>query len=326
MAKNGSDPRGNPAGRIRIGISACLLGKKVRYDGGHKQDRYITDTLGQFFDYIPVCPEVEYGLSVPREPMHLAGSVENPRLVTIHTGIDHTAGMKDWAKEKLDELARQGLCGYIFKSRSPSSGMRGVKVYAGSGPPVHRGVGIFAAAFMKRFPLIPVEDEGRLHDPGLRENFIERVFVFKRWREFTQNKPSAGGLVEFHARHKLLVMAHSPKHLSALGRIVGNAKGYGQGLADAYIEALMEALRLAATTRKNTNVLYHIAGYFKKELTGDEKKELLEVIDWYHRGLIPLVVPVTLLNHYVRKYDKPYLKGQYFLNPHPVELMLRNHV
>jgi len=326
VERNDDNPRGDSPGKIRIGISACLLGKKVRYDGGHKQDPYVTDTLGQFFDYVPVCPEVEYGLSVPREPMHLAGSVEDPRLVTIHTGVDHTAGMKEWAAEKLDELAQQGLSGYIFKTKSPSSGMRAVKVYMGSGPPVHRGVGIFAAAFMKRFPLIPVEDEGRLHDPGLRENFIERVFVFERWRRFTDNKPSLGGLVDFHTRHKLLVMAHSPKHLSALGRLVGNAKGYGQDLSNAYIETLMEGLRLIATSRKNTNVLHHITGYFKKDLSSDEKEELLEVIEWYRRALIPLVVPVTLLNHYVRRYDKPYLNGQYFLNPHPVELMLRNHV
>jgi len=326
VERNDDNPRGDSPGKIRIGISACLLGKKVRYDGGHKQDPYVTDTLGQFFDYVPVCPEVEYGLSVPREPMHLAGSVEDPRFVIIYIGVDHTAGMKEWAAEKLDELAQQGLSGYIFKTKSPSSGMRAVKVYMGSGPPVHRGVGIFAAAFMKRFPLIPVEDEGRLHDPGLRENFIERVFVFERWRRFTDNKPSLGGLVDFHTRHKLLVMAHSPKHLSALGRLVGNAKGYGQDLSNAYIETLMEGLRLIATSRKNTNVLHHITGYFKKDLSSDEKEELLEVIEWYRRALIPLVVPVTLLNHYVRRYDKPYLNGQYFLNPHPVELMLRNHV
>ncbi len=326
MAGNNKDSRERSGGKIRIGISACLLGKKVRYDGGHKQDRYITDTLGQFFDYVPVCPEVECGLSVPREPMHLADSVEDPRLVTVHTGIDHTTGMKEWARDKLDELARQGLSGYIFKTKSPSSGMRGVKVYIGSAPPVHRGVGIFAAAFMRRFPLIPVEDEGRLHDPGLRENFIERVFVFERWRQFTRKGNSLRDLIAFHEGHKLLIMAHSPKHLSALGRLVGNAKGYGQGLGDTYIETLMEGLGLIATTRKNTNVLHHITGYFKKDLSGDEKKELLEVIDRYHRGSIPLVVPVTLLNHYVRKYDKTYLKGQHYLNPHPVELMLRNHV
>lgn len=312
--------------KITIGISSCLLGKKVRYDGGHKNDRYITDTLGQFFDYIPVCPEVEYGLPVPREAMHLAGDVDNPRLVTVRSGVDHTEGMKKWAENKLEELAPQGFSGYIFKSKSPSSGMRGVKVYVGSAPPVHRGVGIFAAAFMKRFPLIPVEDEGRLHDPGLRENFIERVFVFARWREFVEKKGSIKDLVEFHSRHKLLIMAHSPKHLSALGRLVAGKRGFGPDVRDLYIETLMEGLRLIATIRKNTNVLHHIIGYFKKNLSGDEKKELLEIIDRYHRGLIPLVVPVTLLNHYVLGYDESYLKDQYYLNPHPVELMLRNHV
>lgn len=312
--------------KITIGISSCLLGEKVRYDGGHKHDRYITDTLGQFFDYVPVCPEVEYGLPVPREAMHLAGDVNDPRLVTVRTGVDHTEGMKGWAENKLEELARQGLSGYIFKSKSPSSGMRGVKVYAGSAPPVHSGVGIFAAAFMKRFPLTPVEDEGRLHDPGLRENFIERVFVFARWREFAEKGGSVKDLLEFHSRHKLLIMAHSPKHLSALGKLVSGQQGFGPDVRDLYIETLMEGLRLIATIRKNTNVLHHIMGYFKKDLGGGEKKELLEIIDRYHRGLIPLVVPVTLLNHYVLNYDEPYLKGQYYLNPHPVELMLRNHV
>lgn len=312
--------------KITIGISSCLLGEKVRYDGGHKHDRYITDTLGQFFEYVPVCPEVEYGLPVPREAMHLAGDVDNPRLVTIRTAVDHTEGMKKWAENKLEELARQGLSGYIFKSKSPSSGMRGVKVYTGSAVPVHRGVGIFAAAFMNRFPLTPVEDEGRLHDPGLRENFIERVFVFARWREFAEKGGSVKDFIEFHSRHKLLIMAHSPKHLSALGKLVAGKRGFGPDVRDLYIETLMEGLRLIATIRKNTNVLHHIMGYFKKDLSGGEKKELLEIIDRYHRGLIPLVVPVTLLNHYVLNLDEPYLKDQYYLNPHPVELMLRNHV
>jgi len=316
----------SPVDKIAIGISACLLGEKVRYDGGHKHDRYITDTLGQFFNYVPVCPEVEYGLPVPREAMHLTDGFENPGLVTVRTGIDHTEGMKSWAWKKLDELARQGLSGYIFKSKSPSCGMRGVKVHKGSGGPVHQGSGIFANAFTKRFPLIPAEDEGRLHDPGLRENFIERIFVFHRWREFTKKGGGAGGLVEFHGSHKLLIMAHSPKHLSALGRLVACAEGPRPRLNDLYVETLMEGLRLIATSRKNTNVLHHIMGYFKKELGGGEKRELLEIIDHYQRGLIPLVVPVTLLSHYVSKYDKPYLKKQYYLNPHPVELMLRNHV
>lgn len=312
--------------KITIGISTCLLGEKVRYDGGHKHDHYITDTLGRYFDWVPVCPEVGCGLPVPREAMRLVGNPEDPRLLTIRTRIDHTDRMKGWAQKKLDELAKEGLSGFIFKSRSPSSGMQGVKVYSESGMPGHRGAGIFAKAFMERFPLLPAEDDGRLNDPKLRENFIERVFVFKRWQEFLEKGGSLSDLVNFHTGHKLLVMAHSPQHVITLGRYVAGTGGYGGRLNDLYIETMMEALHLVATSRKNTNVLSHIMGYFKKQLTGDEKQELLEIIEHYYKGLIPLVVPVTILNHYVRKYNEPYLKRQHYLNPHPLELMLRNHV
>ncbi len=311
------------ADKITVGVSACLVGNKVRYDGAHKRDRSITDILGRFLTYVPVCPEAECGLPVPREPMHLAGSAGNPRLVTIHTGIDHTERMERWVRDRLDELKDSGLCGFIFKSRSPSCGVRGIKVYRDSGRPSGSGTGIFASAFMKRFPLIPVEDEDRLHDPGLRENFIERIFVCRRWQDFTGSRHTARGLVEFHARHKYLIMAHSPKHLAALGRLVAAADHETE---KSYIRILTDALRLAATKARNTNVLHHITGYFKNELDTAEKKELREIIDRYRHGLIPLAVPVALLNHYVLKYDKTYLKEQYYLNPHPAELMLKNHV
>ncbi len=311
---------------IKIGISTCLLGEKVRYDGGHAHDHYITDTLGRYFDFISVCPEVEYGLPVPREAMHLTGVPENPRLVTIRSGIDHTEGMKKWAQGRLDDLAKEGLCGFIFKSRSPSSGMQGVKVYNEKGVPVKSGVGIFADAFLKRFPLLPAIDDGRLNDPGLRENFIERVFVCYRWLEFLKKGGKPKDLVEFHANHKLLMMAHSPKETTTLGRYVADAKSYGGELNTVYAEAMMKTLRLSTTAKKNTNVLSHIMGYFKKQLTADEKAELIEIIENYHQGLIPLIVPITILNHYVRKYEEPYLKKQIYLNPHPLELMLRNHV
>ena len=312
--------------KIKIGISACLTGKKVRYDGSQKQDHYITDTLGQYFDFISVCPEVEYGLPVPREPMHLAGVPENPRLVTVRTGIDHTEGMNKWAEERLRELDKQKLCGFIFKSRSPSSGMKGVKVYDEKGVPHPSGVGIFAAAFMKKFPLIPVIDEGRLNDPGLREAFVEKVFVFHRWLEFLKRGGSTKDLLEFHTNHKLLMLAHSRKHATILGRHIAGSKGYAGQLNTVYIEAMMEGLKLPATTKKHTDVLSHIMGYFKKQLTADEKQELIEIIENYHKGFIPLIVPITVLNHYVRKYDEPYLKKQVYLNPSPLELMLRNHV
>jgi uncharacterized protein YbgA (DUF1722 family)/uncharacterized protein YbbK (DUF523 family) len=314
------------ADKIRIGISSCLLGEKVRYDGGHKLDRFIAETLGRYFDWVPVCPEVEYGLPVPREEMRLVGEPESPRLLTRRTGVDHTEGMLRWADRRLGELEGEGLCGFIFKSRSPSSGIGGVKVYTPSGTPSRKGAGVFGRAFMKRFPLLPVEDDGRLHDPALRENFIERVFVFRRWREFLKKGASPGGLVAFHTRHKLLVLAHSVRHYKALGRLVaGGKRQRTEALLAEYIGTLMEGLRLLATPRKNTNVLLHAMGYFKKLLTPDEKQELLEVIKAYHNGYVPLVVPVTLIIHYVRKFDEEYLKGQYYLNPHPMELMLRNH-
>ncbi len=312
--------------KIRIGISACLLGQNVRYDGGHQHDRYITDTLGRWFDWVPVCPEVEYGLPVPREAMRLVGGPANPRLLTIRSRIDHTDGMLAWAKGRLEALAAEDLSGFIFKSRSPSSGMAAVRVYSDSGMAVKKGVGIFAGAFMKRFPLLPVEEDGRLNDPILRENFIERIFVHRRWRDLEKRGGTVKEIIAFHAEHKLLLLAHSPKHLTALGRLVADPDGKKlPELRDTYLRTLMEALRLTATVRKQTNVLQHMAGYFKKRLSPDEKRELAEVIEQYHRGLLPLIVPVTLIAHHVRLYDEPYLKRQVYLHPHPLELMLRNH-
>ena len=312
---------------IRIGISACLLGEKVRFDGGHKLDHYLKETLGSFVEWVPVCPEVECGLPIPREAMHLVGDPESPRLLTVRTGKDHTERMLRWAEKKLKELETLDLCGFVFKSRSPSSGMKGVKVYSPNGMPRHRGVGIFARAVMEHFHLLPAEDEGRLSDPGLRENFIERVFVFRRWKDFMLKGRTIKDLISFHTDHKLLVLSHSPRHYRTLGALVATAKEFSPGhLHSEYLSILMEGLRMIATVRKNTNVLQHIMGYFKNLLTPDEKKELMEVIGDYHKGLIPLIVPIVLLRHYVRKYDEPYLKRQHYLNPIPAELMLRNHV
>jgi len=312
---------------IKIGVSSCLLGEKVRFDGGHKHDRYITGTLGKYFTFVPVCPETECGLAIPREAMRLVGAVDSSRLVTNKTGIDHTERMQTWAAKRLDALDRENLCGFIFKKDSPSSGLHRVRVYSGKGPPARTGRGIFAAAFTRRFPRIPVEEEGRLHDPGLRENFIERVFALKRWREALERKQSVGSLVAFHTREKLLLMAHSQKHYRQMGRLVAMGKSLAVNrLYDDYETLLMEALHLKATVAKQTNVLMHILGYFKKQLSGDEKQEMLGVIDNYRSGHLPLIVPVTLLNHFVRKYRQPYLSDQTYLQPHPLELALRNHV
>ncbi len=312
--------------RIKIGISTCLLGEKVRYDGGHKLDRYITETLGRFFEYVPVCPEVEYGLPVPREALRLTGDPASPRLIVIRTGEDHTDGMRRWAEKKLKDLGREALCGFIFKSRSPSSGLKGVTVYTSQGVPSRRGTGIFAAAFTRTYPLIPVTDDERLHDPDLREMFIESVFVFRRWQEFLTKGGQTKDLVALHTGLKFLILAHSPKHYGALGKLVARAGSCRpEDVHASYGTLLMEALRFRATKSKNANVLLHSMGYFKKRLTGDEKEELLETIDSYRKGYVPLIVPLTLINHYVRKYREPYLKQQVFLNPRPLELMLRNH-
>ena len=302
------------------------MGENVRYDGGHQRDRYLTQTLGRYFEWVPVCPEVEYGLPVPREAMRLVGDPTSPRLVTIRSGIDHTAGMQAWAKNKFLSLAKESLCGFIFKSKSPSSGMTAVKVFGGAGVPSRRGTGIFAGAFMARFPFMPVEDDGRIHDPVLRENFIERVFVFHHWQVMMQKEFKFNDLEIFHRDHKLLMMSHSPKHLTLLGRIAANhEKMTLSQAASEYHQIMMAGLKLIATPKKQTNVLMHILGYFKKQLTKDEKHELLGIIERYYQGALPLIVPMTMLAHYIRKFDEPYLQGQIYLNPHPVEFMLRNH-
>jgi uncharacterized protein YbgA (DUF1722 family)/uncharacterized protein YbbK (DUF523 family) len=313
--------------KVRIGISSCLLGNEVRWNAGHKLDRYLTNTLGQFVEYVPVCPEVEAGFGVPRESFRLVGDPENPRLITFKSKTDHTDQMTRWAKKRVKELEKEDLCGFIFKSDSPSSGMIRVKVYTEKGMPEKKGVGMFARAYMDHFTLIPVEDDGRLHDPAIRENFIERIFTLKRWRDGVAKLLSLGNLVDFHTHHKLLILSHSQKHSRLMGKLVADGKKMPlKELYDQYEHLLMEALALKTTAKKNNNVLQHLMGYFKKQLTADEKRELLEVFEQYRQGFVPLIVPLTLINHYVRKYNQPYLKMQTYLNPHPVELKLRTHV
>lgn len=311
---------------IKIGVSACLLGEMVRYDGGHKHDRYITDTLGRFFNFVPVCPEVGCGLSTPREAMRLEGDPASPRLMTRQTRVDRTEQMLNYCTVKIRELENEDLCGFIFKKDSPSSGLFRVKVY-NNGQALKNGSGLFAAAVVRHFPLLPVEEEGRLNDPDLRENFIERVFGYRRWKYFLMQGPAIGRLVEFHSSTKLLMMAHSPQIYREIGALVAHGSELPPAeLFRRYEELYMKGLALHATTRKNTNVLQHIMGYFKKQLSSGEKAELLEIIRQYHEQLLPLIVPITLLRHYVNKYDQHYLKQQVYLAPHPSQLMLRNHV
>jgi uncharacterized protein YbgA (DUF1722 family)/uncharacterized protein YbbK (DUF523 family) len=315
-----------PVKPLRLGISSCLLGNRVRYDGGHKLDCFISGTLGRYLELVPVCPEVECGMAVPREAMRLEGNPDQPRLLTVHSRIDHSDRMLAWVRQRLSQLEDEALCGFILKSGSPSCGMNGVTVQGENGEPVRRGAGLFARELLRHFSVLPVEDEQRLHDPELRDNFLERLFVYARWRELLLAKRSKGGLVDFHSRHKLLVMAHSPKHYRELGKLVAQAGGYEEKELFARYELLfMAGLRLPATPRKNANVLQHLMGYFKKQLPGAEKEELLELIDRHRLGLLPLIVPITLINHYVAKLGEPYLARQWYLRPGSLELRLRYH-
>jgi uncharacterized protein YbgA (DUF1722 family)/uncharacterized protein YbbK (DUF523 family) len=312
---------------LRLGISRCLLGDEVRFDGRHKRDNFLTEVLGRYVEWIPVCPEVEAGLGTPREAMRLIGDPHSPRLVTIKSGTDHTRAVERMTENRIQELEELDLSGYVFKKGSPSCGIERVRIYNEHGMPSRNGVGLFARAFIEQFPLVPVEEEGRLCDAPLRENFIERVFCYRRYQDLLQTGVTRQAVVRFHTIHKYLLMAHSQEQYQVLGRLVGQAERYRpKELAQRYGELFMKALAMKATVRKHVNVLQHILGYFKDRLGAHEKAELLGVIGDYHRGLTPLVVPLTLIKHYVRIFDVGYIRDQVYLNPHPKELMLRNHV
>jgi len=286
------------------------------------------DTLGRFVEWVPVCPEVEMGLSVPRESMRLIGDPDAPRLIAPKSGADYTDRMKAWARERLEQLAAVGLCGFVFKKDSPSSGLFKVKVYDEHGSAVRSGSGIFACEVTRRFPLLPLEEEGRLNDMPLRENFIERVFAYYRWTKLLEQDPTPGGLVRFHTAHKLTLMAHSPKHYQELGRLVAQAGALPWNeIISAYSIRFMEGLALLGTRRKHVNVLQHLMGYLKKCLSSEDKQELLRLIEDYRQELVPLVVPMTLIQHHLQRHPVPeWIHQQVYLRPYPKELMLRNHV
>lgn len=311
---------------IRVGISACLLGQEVRFDGGHKRDQFLTTILGPQVEFVPVCPEVEMGLGTPRETLRLVRDTRALRMVTTRTGIDHTEGMTTWADRRLDELGSADLCGYVLKKDSPSCGMERVKTYGASGP-IRDGRGIFAAALMRRYPLLPVEEEGRLCDAKLRENFIERVFAYRRLKDLFGSRWSAASLVRFHTSHKMSLLAHSMVAYNELGRLVSKAGALPRPQLRAHYEAaFMRTLAVPATRQRHTNVLHHMAGHLKKLVDGPSRAELAACVDEYRTGLVPLIVPITLIRHYVRVHSIAYLAGQVYLEPHPRELMLRNHV
>jgi uncharacterized protein YbgA (DUF1722 family)/uncharacterized protein YbbK (DUF523 family) len=312
---------------LRLGISACLLGQKVRYDGGHKRDSFLTEIFGPFVEWVPVCPELEIGMGVPREPVRLTGHADRASMIADRSGKDWTAAMRRFSAGRAEELKRLNLSGYVLKKDSPSCGMERVKIYSPKGGATRDGRGLFAAALMNELPLTPVEEEGRLNDPVLRENFIERVFAYRRWQETAGSPKSLRALVDFHTAHKFQLLAHSERHYRYLGRLVASAKRTPLGETyERYGRGLMEALGVVANTRKHANVLEHMVGYFSKELSPSERQELVDVIEDFRRRLVPLIVPVTLIRHYVKKYGVDYLRNQVYLDPSPKELMLRNHV
>ena len=319
--------RADAGDRIRIGVSACLLGEEVRFDGGHKRDDFLTRVLGAFVEWVPVCPEIDIGLGVPRDTLRLVGDEGAPRLVVQRTGEDLTERMQRYAAGKLRELEALSLDGYVLKRASPSCGLFRVRVYHPNGMPRGAGRGIFAEALATRLPMLPIEEEGRLSDPSLRENFIERVFAASRWRTLVARGPRPRDLVAFHAAEKFAILAHSPAGYAELGRLVATAgRVLTRDKLDAYGGLMMRARASRATRARHTNVLQHLAGFFRRKLEAGERAELAEIIEDYRAGLVPLVVPLTLVRHHVRRLEVAYLAEQTYLNPHPKELMLRNHV
>jgi len=312
---------------IRLGVSSCLLGESVRFDGGHKHDRFISEQIGAFVEWVPVCPELEAGLGVPRPAMRLVRDGDGTRLLEIASRRDHTMRMREFATRRVRALRDLDLCGYVLKKDSPSCGMARVKVYGVEGMATRDGRGLYAEVLLESHPMLPVEEEGRLHDARLRENFIERVFAYRRLRDLFSGRWTTAHVVAFHTAHKLQLMAHSTVAYRELGRLVAAPQQLSRTLfRDRYEEGFMGALTHLATPGRNANVLNHAAGHLKRSLDSPERTELAELIDDYRRGLVPLVVPITLLRHHVRGHAIGYLEGQTFLEPHPKELMLRNHV
>ena len=311
---------------LRLGISRCLLGDEVRYDGGHKRDSFLVDVLGRYVEWVPVCPEVEAGMGTPREAIHLVGDLRQPRVRTVKTEQDVTTMMVRFSERRVQELEGLALSGYVFKKGSPSCGVERVPVFNEHGMPDQDGSGVFAHAFMERFPLIPVEEEGRLCDPVTRDNFIERLFSYHRWRTLSAGTVTRQAIIEFHTVHKYALLAHSRPHYQALGRLVARTERFRPtDLLQRYGALFMETFKVKATRRKHVNVLNHVVGHFKTQLRPAERAELDGAIADYHTGLVPLVVPLTLVKHHVTTLGISYIRNQVYLNPHPTELMLRNH-
>ncbi len=314
--------------KIPIGISSCLLGESVRFNGGHKHDKYITGTLGQYFEWIPVCPEVELGLGTPRPTLRLELRDKNPHLIQPKTEADITSQMEKYASKRIKKIQKQSIYGYILKSKSPSCGMGKVKIYRGHGvSPLHSGIGLFAKHLMEAIPNLPVEEEGRLCDPALRENWVSRVFAYYVFQTQVVNRPTVGKLVEFHSTHKFSILSHCEVTYRKLGVIVAEAKKRPiKTVVSEYENLFMTALKKRSTIAKNVNVMQHMVGFFKKKLNSLTKQQIAAVILDYRNGIVPIIVPITLIKHYSTILDIEYLLQQSYLGPHPKELALMTRI
>jgi uncharacterized protein YbgA (DUF1722 family)/uncharacterized protein YbbK (DUF523 family) len=317
----------------RIGISRCLLGDEVRHDGGHRRDPFLVSTFGRFVEWVPVCPEVEVGMGTPREAIQLvAGDTGAPtdaqpvRLVGVKSREDWTTRMVTFAASRLRELKSANLAGYVLKKDSPSCGLERVRIHHGERV-TRTGRGLFAEALVSALPNLPIEEEGRLNDPVLRENFVERVFAYQRLRALFSGRWAINSLVVFHTRHKLQLLSHSRQGYAELGRLVADAvKHPRRDLNDTYQRLFMATLGRLATPGRHSDVMLHAIGHLKRLMQPGDRDELLAAIEDHRRGILPLIVPITLLRHHVRRHDVGYLKDQTYLEPHPRELALRNHV
>ena len=312
--------------KIILGISSCLMGNAVRHDGGHKRNVYVLSTLAEYFDFRTVCPEVAIGLGVPRPTIRLTRAADGVRLTgSDDAGMDLTESMTGWAKRAVEGMA--DLSGFILKNNSPSCGMERVRVYDGNGAPARDGVGLFAATLMKAMPWLPVEEEGRLNDPMLRENFIERVFVYYRWQRMIAEGLTVSSLMAFHQRHKFILLAHDEQEYRKLGPLIASVNRDNiQELSSEYLLRMMNSLKARSSRKRHTNVLMHVMGFLKTKIDSDDKQEMIEVMDSYRLGKVPLIVPVTLMKHHLRRFPDDYISSQYYMNPYPEELMLRNSI
>lgn len=312
---------------IRIGISSCLLGEKVRFDGGHKRDAFLVETLGHHVEWVPVCPEVEVGMCTPRPSVRLV-LIENGIHMIAKDGTDFTDDMQAYTIRRAAELVSENLSGYILKRSSPSCGMERVRIYDQEGFPRDKGAGLFATGLMEAFPHLPVEEEGRLHDHRLRENFVSRVFAHYRWQQLIKTGLTRARLIQFHQAHKYLLMAHNQDATRRLGRIAANPDAYEtiEQMGEVYFGDFVTIMKRTPSRRNHTNALHHMAGYVSDQLDKDDRKELADMIHQYRQEQLPLIVPITMIRHYVRKFDTTYLKDQVYLHAHPEELMLLNQL